>query len=371
MSQPQSQIPVLDMKPEIDALGPQLEAAIRDVLRSTQFIMGPPVAAFETEIGAYLRTKHALGCNSGTDALVLALRALGIGTGDEVVTTPFTFFATAEAISQVGATPVFVDIDPVSFNMDPALVTRALTPRTKALLPVHLFGLPVEMDPLLDLARSRGLKVVEDVAQAMGAEYKGKKVGTLGDVGCYSFFPSKNLGCYGDGGLVSTEDAKLADSVKMLRAHGAKKKYFNEVLGYNSRLDTLQAAILRVKLPHLEAANDGRRRVAARYRELLDGLAGVTVPREVPHMKHVYHQYTLRVPAGRRDAIQKKMQDLGVQTMVYYPVPCHKLPIYAGRHPAYKFAEQAAEEVLSLPIWPTMDEGTQKAVVQALRTALA
>lgn len=363
-------IPILDLEPEINALWDEINTAIQGVLRSGQFIMGPEVLAFEKEVAAYLGAKHAIGVNSGTDALVIGLRALDIGPGDEVITTPFTFFATAESISMVGATPVFVDIDPVSFNLDVDKLAAALTPRTKAIIPVHLFGQGVDMQPLLDFARKHGLRVVEDVAQAFSGEYQGKKLGTLGDIGAYSFFPSKNLGAYGDGGLITTNDDELAATCKMLRVHGAKKKYYNEVVGYNSRLDSIQAAILRVKLPHIEEASAGRRRAADVYRELLADVPGVTAPVEAAGNRHVYHQYTIRVSGAGRDALQETLDEAGIGTMVYYPVPCHQLPIYKDLGYRLPVAEQAAAEVISLPIWPTIERSVQERVVKALAAAL-
>jgi len=363
-------IPVLDLCPEIERLWEDLLAAFQNVLRSGQFIMGPNVAAFEKEVAAYLGVKHAVAVNSGTDALVIALRAAGIGPGDEVITTPFTFFATAEAISQVGARPVFVDIDPETYNLDPAQIEQALTPRTKAILPVHLYGHPAEMEPILAIARRHGLRVIEDVAQAFGATYNGKKVGTLGDAGCFSFFPSKNLGAYGDGGLIATDSDELAEMARMLRVHGARRKYENELVGYNSRLDELQAAILRVKLPHIDEWNAGRRRVAKRYSEALRDLPGVTVPSERPGAFHVYHQYTIRISQNRRDAVQQRLREQGIATMVYYPIPVHRLPVYRLPEGTCPHAEQAAAEVLSLPIWPQMSEAVQDRVITALRKAV-
>lgn len=256
-------IPVHDLAPEIAEVRPALDAAWARVLASTQFILGPEVDAFEEEMAAYLGVKHAVGVASGTDAIVLALRGLGVGPGDEVVTTPFTFFATAEAISAVGARPVFADIDPDTFNLSADLAARAVGPRTKAIVPVHLFGHAADMDSILALGQERGITILEDAAQALGGQWRGRKLGTLGNAGAYSFFPSKNLGGFGDGGLVSTDDDEVAKKVRMLRAHGARRKYYNEVIGYNSRLDSLHAALLRVKLPHLDAWNEGRRNAAA------------------------------------------------------------------------------------------------------------
>ena len=362
----QTRIPVLDLAPQLASLWEELNRAIQRTLRSSHYILGPEVRAFEQEAARYLGVRHAIGCNSGTDALVIALRALGIGPGDEVITTPFTFFATAEAISQVGATPVFVDVEEESMNLDPSLVERAITLRTRAILPVHLFGRPCDMEAILELARRHGLMVVEDCAQSFGARCQGRQTGSLGQMGCFSFFPSKNLGAYGDGGLLATQDDQLADLARALRVHGSRKKYHNEMVGYNSRLDELQAAILRVKLPHVEAWNAGRRRVAETYRRLLGGHAGIVVPAVVEG--HVFHQYTVRVPGCDRDRLQARLAEDGVDTMVYYPVPCHRLKLYeqSHAHVACPRAERLCAEVISLPIWPEMDEAAQDAVAQAL-----
>ncbi|WP_337844909.1 DegT/DnrJ/EryC1/StrS family aminotransferase [Thermus sp.] len=349
---------MLDLRPEVNELWGELQGAIARVLRSGQFILGPEVEAFEAEVACYLGVKHAIGVNSGTDALVIALRALGIGPGDEVITTPFTFFATAEAISLVGATPVFVDIDPRAYNLNPELIEPAITPRTRAILPVHLYGQAADMNPILALAEKYGLKVLEDVAQAFGGEYKGRKLGTLGHAGAFSFFPSKNLGAYGDGGLIATNDDEVAERARMLRAHGSKRKYYNEVLGYNSRLDALQAAILRVKLPYVDRWNEARRQVARAYHELLGDIPGLLLPYEAPYAKHVYHQYTVRVLGGRRDEVRMRLREMGIETMVYYPTPLHKLPVYTYLGYSLPEAEKIASEVLSLPMSPWLSEGT-------------
>lgn len=348
--------------------------AVREVIRSGKFIMGPNVAALESELAAYLDVKHAVTLNSGTDALVIALRSLGIGPGDEVLTTPFTFFATAEAISQVGAVPVFIDVEDTTCNIDPDLIEAKLTAKTKAILPVHLFGQAANMAPILQLADKHGLSVIEDVAQAFGGQYRGRKLGTLGDAGCYSFFPTKNLGAYGDGGLLATNDDETALTARKLRTHGGVDKYRNELLGYNSRLDEMQAAILRVKLPHIDQWNENRRRIADRYRQGLKGLSGIVLPTEAAEARHVYHQYTIRVQDGRRDALQQHLREHGISTMVYYPIPVHRLPVY--RHVAdiadakLPVAERLAGEVLSLPIWPLMKEAEQARVIDAIREAL-
>lgn len=376
-----TQIPILDLSAEVNELWDKLNAAIQRVLRSTQFIMGPEVQELEQRLAQYLGVKHAVALNSGTDALIIGLRALGIGPGDEVITSPFTFFATAEAISLVGAKPVFVDIDPQSFNLDPARLEAVISPKTKAIIPVHLYGNPAAMGQILEIAQRHGLKVLEDCAQSFGARYEGcagcgcnrapllhRFTGTLGDVGAFSFFPSKNLGAYGDGGLLVTSDEAIAEQARMLRAHGSRKKYHNETVGYNSRLDTLQAAILLVKLPHLERYNQARRAIAQGYNAGLAGLEGLITPALSPG--HVFHQYTVRILGNRRDAVQARLAERGIGTMVYYPVPLHKLPIYQPLGLHLPESERAAAEVLSLPIWPQMRPETQQAVIEAVRAAL-
>ena len=364
----QKNIPVLDLAPEIEELWDELNAAFQRVMKSGQFIMGPEVNAFEAEVADYLGAKHAVGVNSGTDALVIGLRALGVGPGDEVITTPFSFFATAESISNVGAKPVFVDIDEESFNLDPALIEAAITPNTKAIMPVHLYGRPAEMDAIMAIAEEHGLKVIEDCAQSFGARYQGKQTGTIGHVGAYSFFPSKNLGAFGDGGLIATDDDAVADLARMLRAHGSKKKYHNEVLGYNSRLDAMQAAFLRVKLRHVDGWNANRRAAAQRYAELLAGVDGVTTPAVTEG--HVFHQYTVRITSADRDTVQARMQADGVSTMVYYPVPQDQLPVYQGAYEPKPITSTAAQQALSLPIGSSLTEADQRRVVQALEHAL-
>ena len=361
-------LPILDLGPQYRSIESEVHTAITRVLESGSFIMGPDVAEFEKEAADFLGARHAIGLNSGTDALFLALRALGIGPGDEVITTPFTFFATAEAISHVGATPVFVDIDEASFNIDPAAVDAAITPRTRAVIPVHLYGRPVDMTALMAVASAAGIAVVEDCAQSFGARYQGRQTGTIGAVGTFSFFPSKNLGAYGDAGMLTTDDDAVAEQVRMLRVHGARKKYFNEVVGYNSRLDTLQAAILRVKLPHVEEWNAGRRRVAARYGELLAAVPGVVAP--AVSDGHVFHQYTIRVLDGRRAAVEGVLTEAGIATMLYYPVPVHHLPLYRDAAPTLPIAERLSNEVLSLPIWPELDDADIVRVVDVVAGAL-
>ncbi len=359
-------IPILDLAPEIEALWDEFEAAYRRVMRSGQFIMGPEVTAFEKEAAEFLGVKHAIGVNSGTDALIIGLRALGVGPGDEVITTPFSFFATAESISNLGATPVFVDVDEESFNIDPAAIEAAITPKTKAIMPVHVFGRPAAMDEIMTIAERHGLKVVEDCAQSFGARYQGRQTGSIGHVGAFSFFPSKNLGAFGDGGLVATDDDEAADLSRMLRAHGSKKRYHNEMLGYNSRLDALQAAFLRVKLPHVDAWNACRAEVARLYGELLEDVEGVTAPRVTDG--HVFHQYTVRIK-GARDVVQERLEAAGVSTMVYYPIPQDRLPVYDGQYPRFEVSERLAAEVLSLPIGPMLPRKDAERVAAMLAQA--
>jgi dTDP-4-amino-4,6-dideoxygalactose transaminase len=363
-------IPVLDLSSEISSIKSEVMKAFEDVLDAGIFIMGPNVPAFERELSEYLGVKHAITLNSGTDALVIGLLAAGVRPGDEVITTTFTFFATAEAISQVGAIPVFVDVEEDTCNMDVTQLERAITTRTKAIIPVHLFGQSVEMKPLMDVAGKYGLAVIEDAAQAFGAEFEGQKVGTLGNIGCYSFFPSKNLGAYGDGGLLVTDNDEIAMKASMLRVHGSKRKYYNELIGFNSRLDEVQAAILRIKLPQIDQWNNGRREAARRYDAMLQGIQGIITPIALPDVKHIYHQYTIRVLNGRREEIQAKLEQLGVKTMVYYPVPVHKLPVYRDCEASMPIAEALADEVLSLPIWPQIDAEIQERVVSKLIEAL-
>ena len=381
-------ISILDLKPQYASIKTEIHEAIDRVLESGAFIMGPDVKLFEQEVAEYLGVKHAIGVNSGTDALVIGLKALGIGEGDEVITTPFSFFATAESISNVGAKPIFVDIDPLTFNIDPKLIEAAITPKTKAIMPVHLYGHPVAMAKIMSIAEQHNLKVVEDCAQSFGARYyddcvcceascnaemldrlRGKAVGTIGQVGAYSFFPSKNLGAYGDGGLVATDDDAIAEVARMLRAHGSKKKYHNEVLGFNSRLDTIQAAVLRVKLPHIDDWNAGRRRVAQIYNKLLADVPGVVTPAIVEG--HVFHQYTIRVLNGKRDELQAKLAEQGIGTMIYYPVPQDQLPVYQGQYGVSAVSRQYAEEVLSLPIWPEVSQVLLSTVVDSIRRSLS
>lgn len=362
-------IPICDLKGQYQTLREQMLRAVDEVFTGGHFINGPNVKALESEVAQYLGASHAVAMNSGTDALHLALRALDIGPGDEVITTPFTFVATTEAIGIVGATPVFVDIDPRTYNIDTAQIEAAITPRTRAILPVHLYGCPAEMDEIMTIARKHNLAVVEDCAQSIGATYGERYTGTIGTFGCFSFFPSKNLGAYGDGGMLVTNDEALAARARSLRGHGGRIKYYHEELGVNSRLDEVQAAILRVKLPHLNDWIEKRRAAAGRYTAAIAGL-GLQVPVEPEDARHVYHQYTLRV--AERDRVQADMKAAGVESMIYYPVPLHLQKVHAHlgvRKGAFPESERAAGEVLSIPMYPEITAEIQQRVVDAIYSA--
>jgi dTDP-4-amino-4,6-dideoxygalactose transaminase len=361
----------LDLKAQFATIREEVMDAVTRVMESQLFILGKEVAAFEEEVAAALGAKHAVGCASGTDALILALLAAGIGRGDEVITTPFSFVATAGAIAWIGAKPVFVDIAPGTFNIDPKLIEKAITPRTKAIMPVHLFGLAADMDPIVDLAAARGLVVVEDAAQAIGTKYKNRFVGTIGKFGCFSFFPSKNLGGAGDGGLITTRDAELAEKIRVLRMHGSKQKYHHDVLGTNSRLDALQAAVLRVKLRHLAKWTAERQGRAARYRELfaaaglLEFIALPTAPSA--ECQHVFNQFTIRV--SRRDELREYLRMKGIPSDIYYPIPLHLQPAFAGlgyRGGEFPVSEAASREVISLPVYPELRDEKQDVIVAAI-----
>ena len=364
-------IPMVDLKIQYQAIKKDVDAAISAITENSAFILGPEGKVLEQEIAAYHGLKHAAGVSSGTDALHLALRAAGIGQGDEVITTPFTFIATAEAISYVGAVPVFVDIEPDTLNMDVSLIGKKITKKTKAVIPVHLFGHPVDMDGLMKIAREHKLKVIEDCAQSFGAEYKGKKTGAFGDFGCFSFFPSKNLGCYGDGGMVATAGQEGADRLLSLRNHGSRVRYYHDEVGYNSRLDEIQAAVLRIKFKRIDEYNRKRQENAALYTKYLAG-AGVRTPVVKEGSTHVFHQYTIMVK--NRDKVKETL-DAGKVTssMVYYPVPLHLQKAYRdlGMKPgSLPKAEQAAAEVLSLPMYPELTEEQIKTAAEAVKRAL-
>jgi dTDP-4-amino-4,6-dideoxygalactose transaminase len=361
----------LDLKAQFATIRDEVMGAIARVMESQHFILGAEVRVLEDEVAALLGAKHAISCASGSDALILAMLAAGIGAGDEVITTPFTFVATAGSIARVGARPVFVDIEADTFNIDPNRIEAAITPRTRAILPVHLFGLPTDLDSILSIAQKRGVAVIEDAAQAIGARYRDRYVGTIGICGCFSFFPSKNLGGAGDGGLLTTENLELADRLRLLRVHGSSQKYHHEILGVNSRLDTLQAAILRVKLDYLPQWTRQRQLHADRYRRLF-GEAGLSdrlrVPAvPAPEFMHVYNQFSVR--SRERDALRQFLRSRRIPTEIYYPVPLHLQPAFAFlgySHGQFPQAELASREVIALPIYPELTEPQQRSIVNAI-----
>ncbi|MCA1903519.1 MAG: DegT/DnrJ/EryC1/StrS family aminotransferase [Cyanobacteria bacterium KgW148] len=379
-------IPIFDLKAQYSQLAPEIDQAIGRVLKSGQFILGEDVKLLETEIAQYLGVSYAVTMNSGTDALMIGLRSAGIVPGDEVITTPFSFFATAEAISNIGAIPVFADVDPVSFNINPAEIKGKITDKTKAILPVHLFGCPANIAEIMAIAQTHSLKVIEDCAQSFGAQYlgdchncqcqgdlrqelQGKYTGTIGDCGAFSFFPTKNLGAYGDGGLLVTNNPHIAETARKLRVHGSISKYQNEMLGYNSRLDSIQAAILRVKLPYIDRWNERRRTIAQTYNSLLADVAEIITPAIVKG--HVFHQYTIRILQDKRSRLVELLQKEGIGTMIYYPIPLHRLPVYQNKYPAFPQCEQLAQEVLSLPMYPELANQTIGEICQTLKRCLS
>jgi dTDP-4-amino-4,6-dideoxygalactose transaminase len=377
-------IPLLDLKAQYAPIREEIRAAMDRVCDAQHFIGGPEVEALEKEVARYAQAQFAVGVSSGTDALLVSLMSIGIRPGDEVITTPYSFFATAGCIHRLGAVPVFVDIDPVTYNIDPRLIEAAVTPRTKAIIPVHLYGQVADMDVIMGIASRRGLAVIEDAAQAIGAEHGGRRAGSFGQFGCFSFFPSKNLGGFGDGGMVTTNDADLAHKAKLLRSHGAEPKYYHQLVGGNFRLDALQAAILRVKLEHLDRWTTARQQNAARYRELFAGAGlaasgataagqdGVILPTEAAARRHIYNQFVIRT--DRRDAVMAKLKERRIGCEIYYPVPLHLQECFAalGYAPgSLPHAELAAGETLALPIYPELTEQMQAAVVQAIAEVYA
>ncbi len=371
-------IPLLDLKAQYENIREEVRAAVDRVLDTQRFILGPEVRALEQEIADYCGAQHAVGVSSGSDALLLCLMILGIAPGDEVITSTYTFFATAGAIARLGATPVFVDIDPATFAMDPALLERAISQRTKAIIPVHLFGQMADMDPIMALADRHSLTIIEDSAQSLGASYKGRSSGTIGHMGCYSFFPSKNLGGAGDGGMVVTNNANLDEKLRLYRNHGYQPKYYNKVVGGNLRLDEIQAAILRVKLRYLDRWTRARQRNADRYRQLFveAGLGGqirtpdanVTLPVEMPERRHVYNQFV--ISTSRRDALQEHLTACGIGSEVYYPRPMHLQECfdYLGHKEGdFLVSERASRESLAIPIYPELTEDMQRVIVNSIR----
>jgi dTDP-4-amino-4,6-dideoxygalactose transaminase len=378
-------IQMVDLKGQYRRIKAEVDRAVLDCIASTQFIQGPPVKEFQLALEAYLGVRHIIPCANGTDALQIALMALQQAAGpeqqhrDEVILPAFTYVATAEVVALLGLRPVMVDVDPDTFNVTASLVEKAITPNTLAIVPVHLFGQSADMAPILDLARRHGIFVVEDNAQAIGADLtlpdgSRRKTGTLGHIGCTSFFPSKNLGCYGDGGAMMTDDSDLAASLRMIANHGQQQRYYHDVTGVNSRLDSLQAAILKVKLQHLDEYSAARQQAAARYDEAFRDLPGLAVPMRQPGSSHVFHQYTLRVKDGRRDALQAHLQSLGIPSMIYYPVPLYRQKAFAHfAQPGFSLpvTELLCQEVLSLPIHTELDAETQQVIISAVRAFFA
>jgi dTDP-4-amino-4,6-dideoxygalactose transaminase len=368
-------VPLLDLKAQYATLRDAIRAAMDRVAESQHFILGPEVEALEAELAAYAQCRFGIGVSSGTDALLVALMALDVQPGDEIITTPYTFFATAGSITRLGAKPVFVDIDPESYNLDPAGIEAVVTPRTRAIMPVHLYGQMAAMDPILTVAKRHGLTVIEDAAQAIGAEDQGRRAGSLGDIGCFSFFPSKNLGGFGDAGMVVTNNPALAEKLMLLRGHGAKPKYYHKVVGGNFRLDALQAAVLRVKLPYLDEWTAKRQRNAATYRQLfqeagLDRIIGL--PHERINSRHIYNQFVVRCP--QRDGLMAHLKQYKIGHEVYYPVPMHLQECFAdlGYRPGdFPVSEQAAAETLAIPIYPELNAAMQHSVVEAIATFYA
>jgi dTDP-4-amino-4,6-dideoxygalactose transaminase len=365
-------VPFLDLKAHHDPIRQEIVAAMNEVIDQNAFAGGSFVARFEASYAEYINTKYCVGVANGTDSLWFSLLALGVGKGDEVITVPMTFMATAEAITYAGAKPVFIDINPVTFTMDVTKIEAAITPRTKAIMPVHLFGQCADMDPILEIAQKHGLFVIEDAAQAQGATYKGRKAGSIGHAGSFSFYPGKNLGAWGEAGAITTNDAALRDRMQMFREHGQKKKYYHDVVGWNGRMDGIQAAVLQVKLQYLDKANQGRRRAAARYNELLRGIPGVQLPAEADYAGHIYHIYAVRVRA--RDTIMKQLGEHGIGTGIHYPVPVHLQNAYAnlGYKPGdFPVSEACANSFLSLPMYPELADQQIETVVTEFKACLA
>ncbi len=378
-------IPPLDLSRQYKTIAADIETSVLQVMASGRYIGGPIIQEFEQQFANYIGTSECVSCASGTDALYLALRALDIGLGDQVITTPFTFMATAETISMVGATPVFVDIEAETFNLDLSKVAAAITEKTRAIVPVHLFGQPVNMTELMAIAQQNGLAVIEDVAQAAGSQWQGKKTGSIGHIGCFSFFPTKNLGAFGDGGAITTNDPEIANKIRLLKDHGASKRYYHEKIGLNSRLDALQAAILQIKLRYLDSWNDRRRAVAADYHQGLVNLPGIIPPQETLGSRAVWNQYTIRVKSldfteknqnnmdNMRDRLRQQLQDRGISSTVYYPFPLHLQPVYQNlgyQKGQFPIAEQICEEVLSLPMFPELSPAEIDAAINALKNSL-
>jgi dTDP-4-amino-4,6-dideoxygalactose transaminase len=369
-----SPVPLLDVSRQYQPLKAEMLAALERVCDSGRFVFGPDCEQLEKSLAEYCQTKYAVACASGSDALLLALMAYDIGPGDEVLLPSYTFFATAGAVWRLGAKPVFVDIDPESYNMDPADAERLITPATKAIMPVHLYGQCADMDAIMKLGQKHKLPVIEDAAQAIGAEHRGRRAGSIGEIGCISFYPTKNLGGFGDGGAMTTNDAKLADKLKLLRGHGMQPRYYHQMVGINSRLDTLQAAVLNIKLPHLDDWSEQRAVNAKRYSALfaaagMDRVLGL--PTTLPHRRHVWNQYIVRVPQGKRDALRDYLTNLKIGTEIYYPVPLHQQACFTSlgyQVGSLPHSERASAETIALPIFPELTTGEQRTVVSAIAT---
>ncbi|MEO1428396.1 MAG: DegT/DnrJ/EryC1/StrS family aminotransferase [Cyanobacteria bacterium J06633_8] len=373
MIQSVDSIPAFDNKQQYSTIAAEVSEAVLEVLSSGGYIGGPLVEELEQNLAAHTNVRECVACNSGTDALYLALRAYNIGAGDEVITTPFTFVATCETISAVGAKPVFIDIDATTFNLDLQQVAAAITPKTKAIIPVHLFGQPVDMTSLMSIAKANNLLVIEDCAQSTGAMWDKQKVGSIGDIGCFSFYPTKNLGGCGDGGAITINDAEIAEKLRVLKNHGQKSKYHYEEIGVNSRLDSIQAAILLIKLRYLDTWNQHRQKIATRYHELLSQVSGIVIPEELSGGTGVWNQYTIRVKNGKRDLLHNQLKEKGVNTAIYYPRPLHLQPVYQslGYQPGQlPVAEQACNEVLSLPMFPELSQEQQERVVYCIKEVI-
>ena len=365
-----TRVPLIDLKRQYHSIKEEIDSAIQDVLEDQAFILGPQVKEFEKLFASYCNTKHAIGVSSGTDALLLALKSLGIGNGDEVITSPFTFFATVGSICNTGATPVFADIDPESYNIRPDLIEKRINKNTKAIIPVHLYGQCADMDPILEIAKKHNIKVIEDAAQSIGAEYKDRKSGSMGDLGCFSFFPSKNLGGFGDGGMVTCNSDELAEKIYMLRVHGGKPKNYYSIIGINGRLDTIQASILIKKLRHIDLWNENRRQKASYYTEKMEGL-NLTLPKTINFNKHVFHIYVIR--PKERDRLAEHLKASNIDCAVHYPIPQHLQKCL--EHLGYKEgdmpeAERAAKEILAIPIFPEITKEEQDYIISTINDFL-
>ncbi len=362
-------VPIIDLVSHYEALKDEIDAAVNDVLSSANYILGPNVTAFEQDLAKYLSCKNVIGCANGTDAIVLALKALGIGAGDEVITVSHSYFATSEAVALVGAEPVFVDIVESDFNIDVSKIEKAITKKTKCIIPVHLYGQSCEIEEVVKIANNHGLYVIEDCAQAIGAKYNGKMVGTFGNIGTTSFYPTKNLGCFGDGGALFTNDSALAEKIRLLRMHGSPKRYVHDIVGFNSRLDEIQAAILRIKLKHLDRWNQARKDTGDYFSSCLSGIEEIVIPSIKPNCTHIFHQYTIRTKS--RDKLQEELKKKKIDTLIYYPIPIHKQKAFSylkGRNYNLSVTERICNEILSLPMYPELDREKKDYICENIKS---